>query len=259
MADGIWILTHQRVGDLQQMRRLASLLAVPAVEKRLCFRNDALAAIPELAVRLLDRKRSDFLEPPWPRAIFCAEARAGSIARQIKRQSAGRVPIVCIGRPSGDIADFDLVISTAQFRLPDKPNVLLLPCPLLPPRATSRPSCPTLPRASRGCPRRASPFWSAAPAAPTYSTKRRPPKSGAGCRPKRAVSAARSSFRRSLRTGPRVDQALAAAIDVPAEVFLWSKQKGPNPYRSFLAAADRFIVTSDSVSMAWRCWQPASP
>ena len=116
-----------------------------------------------------------------------------------------------------------------------------------------------LSRASRGCPRRASPFWSAAPAAPTYSTKRRPPKSRGGFRLKRAVSAARSSFPRVLEPGHASNHALAAEIAVPAEILLWSKQKGPNPYRSFLAAAGRFIVTSDSVSMAMEVLATGKP
>jgi len=84
---------------------------------------------PEVPVlsRLLLR---DKLSPPWPDLVLCAEASPSVIARDVKRRSAGKTRIVCLGRPAGSAANFDLVITTAQYRIPAAPNVVELSMPL---------------------------------------------------------------------------------------------------------------------------------
>jgi hypothetical protein len=255
----MWILTHRRVGDLQQMRRLASLVGVPAVEKRLCFRNDALAAIPELAVRLFDRKRSDELEPPWPRAVLCAEARAATMARLVKRRSAGSVAIVCVGRPSGSLRELDLVISTAQFRLPQAANVLLLACPLLAPRPQAAAETPDVDRRLAQLPPPRIALLVGGTSSPDLLDEAAAESIGRRLSAEARRLGGSLLVSTSFRTGRRAEQALAAGIDVPSEVFLWSQRTGGNPYLSFLAAADRFVVTSDSVSMAMEVLATGKP
>ncbi|MGH6875018.1 MAG: ELM1/GtrOC1 family putative glycosyltransferase, partial [Aestuariivirgaceae bacterium] len=53
----------------------------------------------------------------------------------------------------------------------------------------------------------------------------------------------------SPRTGRAAEEALAAALKGHARCNFWSQARGQNPYPGYLALADRFIVTSDSVSM----------
>jgi mitochondrial fission protein ELM1 len=259
VIDGIWILTHRRVGDLQQMRRLASLLAMPVVEKRLRFRNDVLAAIPELATRLLDRARSDPLEPPWPKVVFCAEARASSIARHIKRRSAGCVRIVCIGRPSGSVRDFDLVISTVQFRLPQAQNVLHVQCPLLPPEAVTAGEVSGVTQRAAGLPRPHIALLVGGTSSPDSLDEAAAADLGRSVSKEARRLGGSVLVSTSPRTGRRAEQALASAMEAGAEIYLWSQKNGPNPYRSLLAAADRLVVTSDSVSMVMEALATGKP
>jgi mitochondrial fission protein ELM1 len=54
----------------------------------------------------------------------------------------------------------------------------------------------------------------------------------------------------SPRTPPDAADALLAAVQGPAYVYRWERtNKDENPYLAYLALADRFIVTADSVSM----------
>jgi hypothetical protein len=53
----------------------------------------------------------------------------------------------------------------------------------------------------------------------------------------------------SPRTPPDAADALLAAVQGPAYIYRWQPNKDGNPYLAYLALADRFIVTADSVSM----------
>jgi uncharacterized protein len=53
----------------------------------------------------------------------------------------------------------------------------------------------------------------------------------------------------SARTPKQVIGPLEAAIDCPAHVFHWSRDAAENPYLGYLALADSIIVTCESMSM----------
>ena len=53
----------------------------------------------------------------------------------------------------------------------------------------------------------------------------------------------------SARTPRDKINSFERALDVPAEIFRWSKDVAENPYFGFLALADEVIVTGDSMSM----------
>jgi mitochondrial fission protein ELM1 len=241
-ARTVWILTHSRLGDRQQMEKLAAALGWPSTVKRLVFRPPN---VPFLAPLLLDRGASDSLDAPWPDLVLCGEARTSVIARDLKRRSGGRIKIVCLGRPAGDPAQFDLVLTTAQYRLPKAANVVELALPLV----VEAPALPS--DAGGGMPDIARPVTTVL--------------IGGTAVPERLDSNAASSLARDLlahqqktggtllivtspRTGAAAGEVLARAIPSPHIVHLWRKSED-NPYRRFLALADEVVVTSDSVSM----------
>jgi mitochondrial fission protein ELM1 len=53
----------------------------------------------------------------------------------------------------------------------------------------------------------------------------------------------------SPRTGREAEKVLAAALNGKARCSFWSQRGTKNTYSGYLALADRFVVTSDSVSM----------
>ena len=118
----LWILSRGRKGDLDQMLALARATGWPFEVKTLRF---AGPEIPVLSRLLLKEK----LSPPWPDLVLCAEASPSMIARAIKRLSPA-TRIVCLGRPAGAPGDFDLVITTAQYRIPAAGNVVEISMPL---------------------------------------------------------------------------------------------------------------------------------
>lgn len=240
-APTVWILTHSRLGDRQQMEKLAAALGWPSLVKQLVFRPPN---VPFLAELLLDRGRSDPLAEPWPDVILCAEARTSVVAHGLKRKSGRRAKVICLGRPAGDPAEFDLVLTTAQYRLPKAPNVIELALPLV----TS--ASPELEEAD-GMADLARPV-TAVLVGGTAAPERLDGDAAAGLA--RDLLAHKQKAGGTLlvvtspRTGEAAGSALARAIRAPHIVHLWRKNED-NPYRRFLALADEIIVTSDSVSM----------
>ncbi len=247
-AGTIWILTHRRIGDRRQMERLASLLGRPCVVKMLVFRPPN---VPFLANLLLDRARSDSLEPPWPDLALCAEARPSVVARTIGRRSRGKTKLICLGRPAGTPDGFDLVLTTAQYRLPKRPNVMELPLPLVDGASPQETAGSSGHRADE--PQLVHPVTAVLVGGTT------PPdildnKAAAALAQALRAHAQKSGGTLLVVTGPRTGGAagrvLAETIPAPHIVWEWRADAGEeNPYRRFLALADEIIVTSDSVSM----------
>lgn len=247
----LWILTHRRVGDLEQMRSLASALAARASEKAIVFHSARLAvSLPFLSTRMVDHGRSAALDPPWPDLVLVAEGAVGNVALDVGRKSGGRTKILCLGRPRGRMRDFDLIITTPQYQVPKAANVLELKLPLH--------------RLDRHRMEEA-----AAALGPELSPLPRPWVAllvGGTSAPDVLDSAAAQDLARqalahtkgsggsllvvtSPRTGREAEKVLAAALNGQAHCSYWSQRGTQNPYSGYLALADRFIVTSDSVSM----------
>lgn len=242
-ARTVWILTHSRVGDRQQMEKLAAALGWQSLAKRLVFRQPN---VPFLASLLRDRARSDPLGAPWPDLVLCAEARTSVIARAIKRRSGGRTKLVCLGRPAGNPADFDLVLTTAQYRLPMAPNVVQL---ALPPVADASPAAePEDSFTLEGLARPLTAMLVGGTALPELLDGATADRLARDLLAHVEKTGGTLLVVSSPRTGVAAGAALTRNIPAPHIVHLWRKGEN-NPYRRFLALADEIVVTSDSVSM----------
>lgn len=228
----IWILSRGRKGDLDQMTALAEATGWPFEVKRLQFRGPE---IPVLSSLLL-RNGETVFSGPWPDLVFCAEASASVVALDIKRKSQGRTRAVCIGRPAGAVRDFDLVITTAQYRIPPARHVVELSMPIA---AIAAPS----PETPDG------------PVALLVGGPAFPDRLDGATASQLASDAIAHATRRnrplSVQTGPRTPEdavaALARAITPPHRLDIF--HKGENRYKALLAEASEIVVTSDSVSM----------
>src|SRR5690606_33212554 len=72
----------------------------------------------------VDRARSSPLVPPWPDLVISIGHRSAHAARWIRRQSGGRTRLVVLGRPRAPLGLFDLVVTTPQYGLPRRANVI---------------------------------------------------------------------------------------------------------------------------------------
>ncbi|MGH6945508.1 MAG: ELM1/GtrOC1 family putative glycosyltransferase [Geminicoccaceae bacterium] len=131
----VWALIDERAPEAEQVLRLAGALGWPFDVKRLSF--NPLFAFPNLllgdSLASIDRQASSPLQPPWPDLVIGWGRRSVPVARWIRRQSGGRARLVQLGRPRAPFGAIDLIVTTPQYRLPARPNVLHTTAPLAAP------------------------------------------------------------------------------------------------------------------------------
>jgi uncharacterized protein len=247
----LWILTHYRVGDLEQMRAFAATLEGKTLEKRIRFKLPWLARLmPFLSMQLLDRSQSGSLGPPWPDILLVAEGALGPVALDVRRRSNGKTKIVCLGRPRGRPSEFDLIITTPQFCLSPGPNVLELTLPVhsLDSELMGKKAAELLPHLSQL--RRP---WivllvggSSAPEVLDQTVA-----NDMACRALAEADCSGGTLLvvTSSRTGQKIEGAIRDALGERAHYCFWDRVRSANPYLGYLHIADRLIVTSDSISM----------
>jgi len=257
----VWCLLGGKAGDNAQVRALAGELGYTREEKTI------LARPWELLVHLgsratlagIDRGNSSSLEPPWPDLVITAGRRNEPVARWIGQQSGGGARLVHIGRPWAPPADYDLVVTTPQYFLPDGDNIVRNSLPL------SRPTPPAAAGSARSF-----------PAAIQYSRKPRIAvlcggdsgkfvfTPGKGASLGRAAKALARSWGGSLlvtdspRTPKAAGDALEAELGDIDYCYRWGSGE-ENPYPALLSAADAFVVTGESMSMLGEALETGRP
>ena len=257
-----WVMMGHKAGDNSQILALAEGLGWPFEIKHLVYRPTELLTnlLAPLTLLGIVRRKSSPLEPPWPDLIISAGRRNEPPCRWIQRRADRRVRLVHVGRPWARIENFDLVVTTPQYRLPQRPNVLHNTAPLQ--------------RVADQRLRGAATIW-----APRLAHLPRPYVAvmvGGNAGPyvldrdaATLLGRAASAFARarggslllstSARTPKNAITALEAAIDCPADVFRWSRDAAENPYWGYLALADSIIVTCESMSMLAEACATAKP
>ncbi len=226
----VWVLSRGRKGDLDQMLALAKATGWPYEVKTLAFRGPEIPVLSKLLLK-------DGLSPPWPDLVLCAEASPSVIAKDIKRRSRGRTRAVAIGRPAGSAAGFDLVITTAQYRIPAAANVVELSMPLAAQSEEAAEESPDGPIA----------LIIGGPAFPDILDGPTADKLAADT----LTYAAGKNRLLSVQTSPRTPSAAIAAFEraIRPPHVLGIFGRGENRYRAVLGHASEIVVTSDSVSM----------
>ena len=247
-----WVMMGHKAGDNSQILALAEGLGWPFEIKHLVYRPTELVTnlLAPLTLLGIARRGSSALAPPWPDLIISAGRRNEPPCRWIQARTDKPVRLVHVGRPWARIENFDLVVTTPQYRLPERPNVLHNTTPLQ--------------RVADQRLREAAAIW-----APRLAHLPRPYTAvmmGGNAGPyvldgeaATLLGRAASAFARrhggslllstSARTPRRSIPPLEAAIDCPADVFRWTRDAAENPYLGYLALADSIIVTCESMSM----------
>ena len=250
-SPSIWLVLGDKLGDNAQIEAIAEALGLPCERKTLQFKAPYRLGKPAFKASLyhIELEASDPLEPPWPDLVLTVGRRPSMAALWVRRQSGGRSRLVLIGRPKRHADEFDLIISTPQYLIPKRPNVVRLSLPLM----------------------------RADPAAIRAEAARWRGRLGALPRPLTAVlvggptkpfvldaEVARDLvarvtetlgregtlfFSTSRRTPPEVVETIEGALPANAELFRWQPERADNPYLALLGLADRCVVTGDSMSM----------
>lgn len=248
----IWVVLSDKRGDNGQVETVEKALDWHCDHRYVHMREPYVFGKPNIEASLhhLDLSRSDALEPPWPDLILTIGRRPSMVALWIREQSGGHTKIALLGKPSGRLELYDLIIASAENQLPPLPNVVPISWPLMrvseeavaAAAGTWRPRLAALPRPLIG-------IMVGGPTGPfIFNTSVADRLIGLA-----AEIAGRMGgtpyFTTSRRTPPAVVAALKARLPQGAQLFDWTSGADDNPYLGLLGLADGFIVTGDSVSM----------
>jgi mitochondrial fission protein ELM1 len=251
-APHVWVVTGYRAGERAQILALAEALGWPYDVKDLDYRRVAstLSLFRTHSRQGINRAGSAKIKPPWPDMVISAGMRNEPVCRWIRKQSGGRTRIINVGRPWAPLEQFDLVITTPQYRLPDRPNVL---------QNSLTMHGVTMERLEAEAARWESRFrdlprpWTAVivgGSSGPYTFGRKAARRLA----EQATAFARARggsllVTTSARTAPVAVQELSRRIAAPVWFYHWQPDDLNNPYYAYLGLADELIVTADSISM----------
>jgi mitochondrial fission protein ELM1 len=248
----VWALVGDRTGDNRQTDSVAEALGWPLERKYLRVSPPYAETKPTVvpSIEHLDPARTDPLEAPWPDLVITMGRRLSMVALWIRQQSRGRTKLVLVGKPSGQLDEFDLIVTSAENPLPRRPNVLQVQLPLL--------------RLDELMLKNAEALW-----APRLSEFGRPIIAllvGGPTKPFLfPAEAAERMIQRVTRfatdqgaslfvtTSPRTPKSFQAILERELRagdaLHSWAADSSDNPYLGLLALAESFIVTGDSISM----------
>jgi mitochondrial fission protein ELM1 len=246
-----WIVLGEKAGDNAQVLAIAEALGWPYETRRIAMQERWRLGKPRVRASLahVDLARSDALGPPWPDLVITIGRRLSSVALWIEEQARGAPKLVLIGRPRRLAHRFDLIVASAQYRVGEEPNMLRLGLPLM---RVDRAAVDVAAGAWRerlaALPRPLTAVLVGGPTKPVVFDE-------AGARELVAGAAAVADggtlyVTTSRRTPAALVDAIATSLPPGARLFRWSADAAAeNPYLALLGLADRFVVTSDSVTM----------
>lgn len=248
----VWVLSGHKAGDNAQLTALATALGWPFEIKRLAYRSTELATNLLLRVTLagIVASRSSPLTAPWPDLVLTAGRRNEPVARWIKRQSGGRTKLVHLGRPWAPPERFDLVITTPQYFVPERANVLTVGMPLhaVTPAALAE-SAPAWEPRLKHLPRPRIAVLVGGVSSPFRFAAEEGGSLGRLANGRAMQTGGSLLVTTSARTDPKAAAAIERALTAPNHFHRWRAGAADNPYRAFLALADEIVVTGDSISM----------
>jgi mitochondrial fission protein ELM1 len=247
-----WVILSDKRGDNGQVETIVDALPWPVEHKYVHMRPEYVLGKPRYRPSLehLDPGRSDALDAPWPDLIITVGRRPSMVALWVRQQSGNQTKIVLVGKPSGHMLDFSLVIASAENQMPPMHNFLPTTLPLM--------------RIAPGDVAAEALAWRE-----RFAALRRPVIAvlvGGETNPfimNRTVADELVATARwvvdelggtpyvttSRRTTPEVVEVLRRDLPSQAVFYEWTADAIDNPYRALLGSADGFIVTADSVSM----------
>jgi mitochondrial fission protein ELM1 len=248
----VWLVTGYRAGERGQILALAEALGWPFELKQLSYRKLEFrtSLFRGSDLRGIRREQSSPLVPPWPDLVISAGMRNEPVGRWIRDQSGGRTRLVHIGRPWARPEQFDLLVTTPQYRLPERDNILHNTTTL------HRVSAARLAAEAERC-------------RPRYAHLPQPyigvilggnsgpytlgPRTAAHLARLASELAGRQGgsllITSSSRTSARALAAFERHLSVPYDLYGWRPDDADNPYFGILGLSAALVVTADSVSM----------
>ena len=250
----VWLILSEKTGDNAQLLALAEALPWPCLVKRVAVREPYQLGKPRVTASLhhIDPGRSDPLQPPWPDLVITIGRRMSMVALWIQSQAGGLTKLVLLGAPKRLASHFDLTVVSDQYRRAHRSNEMRITYPL---QRIDEASIAAEAEARRDefaqFPR---PLIALLVGGSTKAIRF---DAAVAARLARDVADLAAKEHGTLlvttsrRTPPDVMEVLARDLPPDATLFRWAAggDGSQNSYRALLGLADRFIVTSDSLSM----------
>lgn len=252
MAPTTWVILSDKRGDNGQVETIVDALPWEVEHRYVHMQPQWVLGKPRYRPSLdhLDLEKSDPIEGPWPDLILTIGRRPSMVALWIRQQSGGKTQVVLVGKPSGYMMEFALVIASAENQLPPMHNFVPTTLPLMR-VAAEEVEAEALAWSDRFAPLRkpliamliggqTNPFIMNRDVARELIETANWVVDDLGGTPYVTTS---------RRTSPEVVAELREGLPAEAVLYEWSAEAAENPYRALLGSADGFIVTADSVSM----------
>ncbi len=250
----VWALLSNTAGDNAQVLALAEALGWPFEVHRFKNRRGALVANLFLGpiLPMVDHVSGQF-GPPWPDLVIAAGTPSEPICAQIRlvgRRTSHPIHQVFLGRPWVRPDQYDLIVTTPQYWVPQAPNVMRIELPLHRMKAAdiSREAMLWAPQVAHLPKPYVAVLLGGSISRYTLDSracKRLALEAGA------LVASTGGSLLicNSYRTPRHAMKMLTGNLRVPHYIFDWHEGSKSNPYLAFLGLADQLIVTGDSMSM----------
>jgi hypothetical protein len=250
----VWLVIGEKPGDNAQIMNLAEAVGWDCEVKKIFVKPQWVIGKPKVRPSLdhLDLARSDSLEAPWPDLVITAGRRPSCVGLWIKQTSSGKTRLVMVGKPRRLLDSVDLIVAASHYVLDPGPNVIHHDLPLM--------------HVDQGMLETAATLWRSRLAdSPRPLTALMVGGPTGGLR--FDLETARDLFEKTIesveasggslyittsrRTPSDVVEMLRRECPESARLFEFDSEAPPseNPYHALLALADRFIVTTDSISM----------
>jgi mitochondrial fission protein ELM1 len=193
--------------------------------------------------------RSSPLHAPWPDLVITAGRRNEPVARWIRDRSGGETRLVHIGRPWAALSCFDLIVTTPQYFLPARNNVLhnRLPLHRLDREKLALAASEWAPQ-FRNLQRPRMAVLIGGDSGPFVFTSKKAALLGRLVNRRATALGASMLISSSARTPAQALEGFLSEISVPSYLYRWGSGTR-NPYIGYLALADELVVTGESISM----------
>jgi mitochondrial fission protein ELM1 len=251
----IWLLLGNKKGDNGQVETIAdaleSQLGWRCERKDIQVREPFLFGKPKVGPTLyhIERELSDPLEAPWPDLVITVGRSPANVALWVKEQSGGESRIALVGKPSGYMEQFDLIITSAETLPAPYPNVLRINMPLMRINQAAidqgakdwEERFAVLPRPLVG-------IMVGGPTNPFVFNQTVTDKLVEEA-DRIIAQGGTPYFTTSRRTPPAITDQLKQRLTTQSRFYDWNDSNADNPYMGLMGLADRFVVTGDSISM----------
>ncbi|MHA1539030.1 MAG: mitochondrial fission ELM1 family protein [Alphaproteobacteria bacterium] len=252
----VWVLADDRAGNVTQAIGVAEALELPYEIKNIAYTR--LGALPnwlrsKTKIGISEASSEALQETPLPDLVIGAGRRTAPIGQYLKKISEGKTKHIQIMYPGYPTKDIDLIATPEHDLIKDRPNLIkTLTAPHQITENVLKKNKKEYKKSFENLPH---PLIAVFVGGKTKKYTLKPSMVNALTGNIYDLASNHGGsilMTTSRRTDPETEQKIIQKLSyapVRHRIHSWRNKKQKNPYRGFLACADVFVITGDSVSM----------